>query len=108
MADSRHAMVTNINAQDKDGNTELHRVVGSGSPNSVEKLLKANPGLNSNIQNIAGDTPLHIAVSGGSPNLVEKLFEQMSQELAQSYQGEDEKSVAKDITEALTHIHKGK
>lgn len=39
---------------------------------------------------------------------IKKLFEQMSQELAQSYQGEDEKSVAKDITEALTHIHKGK
>lgn len=59
-----------INAQDYEGNTVLHKVVKQGLRKEVEHYVKfllsqqANP----NIQNNSGETPLHIAASLFSDN----------------------------------------
>jgi ankyrin repeat protein len=67
----------NLNAQDDDGNTAIHKITKIGRNLFVECLL--NNGANPNIANNQGNTALHIAAEKGDLQIVKLLLKAKAQ-----------------------------
>lgn len=78
------ANITEINKQDLDGNTALHRAASSGNADQIVALVDS--GADVNIKNRLGNTPLHMAAATNNTDISELLLISNADVKAENYE----------------------